>query len=59
MAVAFVCVCGTCPEGESGNHQICDHQTQGGFTDWGSFAQDEGINYADIDLVRLPDGMES
>ena len=37
VTVPFVCGCGTCPECHSGNHQVCDNQTQPGFTHWGSF----------------------
>jgi alcohol dehydrogenase len=54
VTVPFVCACGTCPECISGNHQICDHQFQPGFTGWGSFAQYVAIRYADVNLVRLP-----
>lgn len=55
VTLPFVCGCGTCPECISGNHQVCDHQFQPGFTAWGSFAEYVAINYADINLVRLPD----
>ena len=58
VTVPFVCGCGTCPECESGNHQICDHQTQPGFTHWGSFAQYVAIDHADINLVGLPNDMD-
>ncbi len=57
VTVPFVCACGTCPECSSGNQQICDHQTQPGFTHWGSFAQYVAIHHADVNLVALPDGM--
>jgi len=57
VTVPFVCGCGTCPECSSGNHQICDHQTQPGFTHWGSFAEYVAIHHADINLVGLPDDM--
>jgi len=57
VTVPFVCACGTCPECCSGNHQICDHQTQPGFTHWGSFAQYVAIHHADVNLVGLPDEM--
>ena len=58
VTVPFVCGCGTCPECVSGNHQICDHQTQPGFTHWGSFAEYVAIEHADINLVGLPDEMD-
>jgi len=57
VTVPFVCGCGTCPECASGHHQICDHQTQPGFTHWGSFAQFVAIDHADVNLVALPDEM--
>lgn len=58
VTVPFVCGCGTCPECESGNQQICDRQTQPGFTHWGSFAELVAIDYADVNLVALPDDMD-
>lgn len=54
ITVPFVGGCGGCPECRSGNHQVCDHQFQPGFTHWGSFAEYVAIHYADINLVRLP-----
>ncbi len=55
VTVPFVGGCGGCPECRSGNHQVCDRQFQPGFTHWGSFADFVAIDYADINLVRLPD----
>ena len=57
VTVPFVCACGSCPECDSGNHQICDRQTQPGFTHWGSFAELVVIHHADVNLVRLPGDM--
>jgi len=57
VTVPFVCGCGSCPECSSGNHQVCDQQTQPGFTHWGSFAQFVAIHHADVNLVGLPDEM--
>ena len=57
VTVPFVCGCGICPECLSGNHQVCDHQSQPGFTHWGSFAEYVSIARADINLVALPDDM--
>jgi alcohol dehydrogenase len=57
VTVPFVCACGTCPECSSGNQHICDHQTQPGFTHWGSFARYVAIHHADVNLVGLPDEM--
>ena len=55
ITVPFVCACGTCPECETGNHHICDNQSQPGFTHWGSFAEYVLIRYADTNLIRLPE----
>lgn len=57
VTLPFVCGCGSCPQCLSGNQQVCDSQFQPGFTAWGSFAQYVAIQYADANLVRLPDGM--
>ena len=54
ITVPFVGGCGHCPECDSGNHQVCDHQFQPGFTAWGSFAEYVAIDYADVNLVELP-----
>lgn len=58
VTLPFVCGCGDCPECMSGNHQVCDRQFQPGFTHWGSFAEFVAINYADINLVRVPDEID-
>ena len=57
ITLPFVCGCGSCPQCKSGNHQVCDHQFQPGFTHWGSFAEYVAIQYADINLVKLPEGI--
>ena len=58
VTLPFVCGCGTCPQCASGNHQVCDRQFQPGFTHWGSFAEYVAIDYADVNLVRLPDEID-
>jgi alcohol dehydrogenase len=58
VTLPFVCGCGTCPQCDSGNHQVCDHQFQPGFTHWGSFAEYVAIDYADVNLVSLPDEID-
>ncbi len=55
VTVPFVCGCGSCGECRSGNHQVCDNQSQPGFTHWGSFAEFVALDYADTNLVLLPD----
>ena len=58
VTLPFVCGCGYCPQCASGNHQVCDHQFQPGFTHWGSFAEYVAVHYADINLVPLPDEID-
>ncbi len=58
VTLPFCCGCGACPQCESGNHQVCDKQFQPGFSHWGSFAEYVAIDYADVNLVRLPDELD-
>lgn len=58
VTLPFVCGCGLCEHCLSGNQQICDRQFQPGFTAWGGFAQYVAIEYADTNLVRLPDEVD-
>ena len=58
VTLPFCCGCGACPQCESGNHQVCDRQFQPGFSHWGSFAEYVAIDYADVNLVRLPDDLD-
>jgi len=55
VTVPFVCGCGSCGQCISGNHQVCDHQSQPGFTHWRSFAEYVALDYADTNLVKIPD----
>ena len=55
VTVPFVAGCGRCEPCQSGNQQVCDHQSQPGFTHWGSFAEYVKLDYADLNLVRIPD----
>ncbi len=57
ITVPFVAGCGHCGECASGHQHICDNQFQPGFTAWGSFAQYVALDYADGNLVRLPESM--
>jgi alcohol dehydrogenase len=57
VLVPFVCACGRCPQCAAGDQQVCERQTQPGFTHWGSFAERVAIGHADVNLVRLPEGM--
>lgn len=58
VILPFVCGCGKCSQCLSGNQQVCDHQFQPGFTAWGSFAEYVAVDYADINLVRLPESID-
>ncbi|MES5820964.1 zinc-dependent alcohol dehydrogenase family protein [Streptomyces sp. RG80] len=57
VTVPFVCACGTCATCAAGDHQICERQTQPGFTHWGSFAQYVALDHADVNLVAIPDDL--
>jgi len=57
VTTPFVCACGTCPECATGNQQVCDNQTQPGFTHWGSFAEYVSLSHADTNLVTVPESM--
>jgi D-arabinose 1-dehydrogenase-like Zn-dependent alcohol dehydrogenase len=59
VTVPFVCACGACRQCLAGQHQVCDRQTQPGFTHWGSFAQFTAVDWADVNLVALPDELDS
>ncbi|MGO4572974.1 zinc-dependent alcohol dehydrogenase family protein [Microvirga sp. 2TAF3] len=58
VTVPFVGGCGHCHECNSGNHQVCETQFQPGFTAWGSFAEYVALDYADTNLVELPENMD-
>jgi alcohol dehydrogenase len=55
VTVPFVCACGTCDVCRAGDAQVCPHQTQPGFTGWGSFAELVALDHADVNVVALPD----
>ncbi|MET9500860.1 zinc-dependent alcohol dehydrogenase family protein [Streptomyces sp. NPDC006622] len=54
VTVPFVCGCGSCPACAAGDHQVCERQTQPGFSHWGSFAQYVALDHADVNLVAVP-----
>ncbi|MEW2384683.1 zinc-dependent alcohol dehydrogenase family protein [Micromonospora sp. NPDC047707] len=58
VTVPFVCACGRCPACLAGDQQVCERQTQPGFTHWGSFAEYVAVRDADVNLVRLPDELD-
>ncbi|MDP9867105.1 MULTISPECIES: zinc-binding dehydrogenase [Streptosporangium] len=57
VTVPFVCACGRCAACAAGDQQVCERQTQPGFTHWGSFAEYVAIENADVNLVGLPEEM--
>jgi alcohol dehydrogenase len=59
VTVPFVCACGSCAQCVSGNQQICDREFQPGATHWGSFAERVAIDFAEVNLVALPDSLSS
>jgi len=54
VTVPFVCACGACAACAAGAQQICERQTQPGFSHWGSFAEYVSIEHADLNLVGIP-----
>jgi len=58
VTVPFVSGCGRCAECRSGNQQVCPSQFQPGFTHWGSFAELVAIDFAETNLVALPDAVD-
>ncbi len=57
VTVPFVCGCGRCASCLAGDQQVCENQTQPGFTHWGSFAEYVALENADVNLVQLPEDM--
>ncbi len=55
VTVPFVSGCGNCGYCLQGDPQVCNNQFQPGFTHWGSFAEFVAIDFADFNLVALPD----
>jgi alcohol dehydrogenase len=58
VTLPFCCGCGGCPPCREGSLHLCDHSFQPGFTHWGSFAPYCAVEYADHNLVRLPDSVD-
>jgi alcohol dehydrogenase len=59
VTLPFVCGCGACAQCASGNHQVCERPFQPGFTHWGSFAEYVAVGYAETNLVRIPENIDS
>jgi alcohol dehydrogenase len=58
VTAPFVCACGTCYWCARGDQQVCENQTQPGFTHGGCFAERLVVHHADTNLVALPDGVD-
>lgn len=58
VTAPFVYACGECAQCLAGDHQVCPHQQQPGFTLPGSFADRVVVTHADVNLVALPDALE-
>lgn len=59
VTVPFCCGCGVCEPCRLGETQVCERDIQPGFTIWGSFAEYVALPKADLNLVRVPSGLES
>jgi alcohol dehydrogenase len=59
VTAPFVNACGECPTCRRGDHQVCERQTQPGFDRPGSFAELVVVERAAVNLVALPDGVDS
>ncbi|GAA3909747.1 zinc-dependent alcohol dehydrogenase family protein [Microbacterium invictum] len=59
VTAPFVNGCGTCGFCARGDAQVCPDQTQPGFTHAGSFAEYVVVHAADLNLVNLPDSVDS
>jgi alcohol dehydrogenase len=57
VTTPFVLACGRCRACARGDGQVCEDQLQPGFTLWGSFADLVALPRADVNLVRVPDGV--
>ena len=58
VTLPFACGCGTCSECLSGNQHVCGRQFQPGFSHWGSFTEYVAIDYAETNLVGLPESLD-
>jgi alcohol dehydrogenase len=57
VTVPFSVGCGLCPSCRLGHLNTCDRSFTPGFTHWGSFAELVAVDHADLNLVRIPDGL--
>jgi len=57
VTVPFCLGCGRCEPCRAGQTQVCDEDFQPGFTAWGSFAELVALDWADVNLVALPEAV--
>lgn len=57
VVAPFVCGCGDCEPCRLGQHQVCRHQEQPGFTRWGAFAEYTVVPFADVNAVAVDEGI--
>lgn len=58
VTAPFVCACGSCSWCARGDQQVCERQTQPGFTHGGAFAERLAVDHADVNLVPLPQDVD-
>ena len=59
VTAPFVNACGRCGPCRAGEQQVCADQVQPGFSYWGSFAELVVVERAEVNLVRLPPGVDA
>ena len=57
VTMPFMGVCGNCTQCTSGHHHLCNDTYQPGFKRWGSYAEFLSIDFADTNLVALPESI--
>lgn len=58
VTLPFSIGCGRCASCAEGHLNTCDRGFTPGFSHWGSYAELVAIAHADINLARIPDGLE-
>ncbi|CAN5883811.1 zinc-dependent alcohol dehydrogenase family protein [soil metagenome] len=59
VTVPFSTGCGDCSSCRQGFLNTCDRSFTPGFSHWGSFAEFVALDHADVNLVRLSEGLDS
>jgi alcohol dehydrogenase len=58
VTLPFSAGCGRCASCLAGHLNTCDRGFTPGFSHWGSFAQFVAVAHADVNLVRIPEGLD-